>query len=51
MAFVPCVGAACALWNAQEKECYDVTEKKASVRTATILETMDAYQRLHTREG
>ena len=51
MGHVSCIGVKCALWNDEAKECFDVTEKRASHDTARILEVMDGYARLHTSES
>lgn len=57
MAHVSCLGAGgdggpgCALWNAEQKECYDVTNIKAQTRIAAALENSNDYQRLHTHES
>ncbi len=43
---VPCIGAKCALWNAEALECFDVTEKRAAKSTADILDLIDGHARM-----
>lgn len=51
MGFVPCIGAKCALWNAERLECLDVTKKKADIRVPELLEQIDGFMRLHRDES
>lgn len=46
-----CSGAKCALWNPERLECYDVSERRAGVETAVILDRMDGFFRLHSAES
>lgn len=51
IANVPCAGDKCAMWNKDQKECFDVSAVKAQIKSAHVMEQMDAHNRMHTHEG
>jgi hypothetical protein len=46
MAFIDCIGEKCNLYNAEAKECHDVTAAKASTRLCNLVEQIDGLLRM-----